>query len=572
MKKINLLIFGILIFIVLTPLILAYRAPPAPPVVIDGNVTIDNESITEGPKESIYFYYNKTVSGGGNLSLNISLWDGETLVMENITNNFGIFWFVLPNIDNPITHNDDPNCIIYDYCVPCVTGFGPDKCIEGYYEDTVFTMKIDNSSKNISLGIDYTKEILEYIGFADNDGDSYPGDVDCDDSNPNIHPWAQELCNGIDDNCLAGIDENINDTYNGTNVGICQEEIKTCNNGTWEIVQQRIFPELEFENTSMCDGLDNNCDGLIDNDMPQIFNGSIIGTCQPEIKSCINETWQIIQIRIDPSNEFCDGLDTDCDGVLDGNEGFDPKACGESGCEGITFCEDTGYGDCTSKGNVCDSWGAFECSPDELTFAAQYIENMNTQYCGAQGLCDGNVDFESTILDNCTEFQYCSIDNLGCYDSGYDIVLDIDLPLGESLISIPFETDDDTITSVLDSIDGEYLTVQYFNEVYRVGQRSNLNIIEPKKGYRINMNNPANLIVYGTKPNDCSINLQEGWNLVSYMSQTDKTILEALASINYHQVKDTNSILSDSDMMEYGRGYFIYMNESSTLNYPEDIC
>ncbi|MFH2008107.1 MAG: putative metal-binding motif-containing protein [bacterium] len=41
----------------------------------------------------------------------------------------------------------------------------------------------------------------------DNDGDGYNAAVDCDDTNPLVSPGAVELCNGIDDNCNGLVDE-----------------------------------------------------------------------------------------------------------------------------------------------------------------------------------------------------------------------------------------------------------------------------------------------------------------------------------------------------------------------------
>jgi hypothetical protein len=79
--------------------------------------------------------------------------------------------------------------------------------------------------------------------------------------------------------------------------------------------------------------------------------------------------------------EICNGIDDDGDGVLDGDEGFPPVTCGEENCSGIKFCEDTGYGNCTSQNQAC---GALRC---------EYLNNACEEYsdilytCSEDGIC-----------------------------------------------------------------------------------------------------------------------------------------------------------------------------------------
>ncbi len=50
-------------------------------------------------------------------------------------------------------------------------------------------------------------------GHVDLDNDGYASDVDCDDNDPLVNPGATEVCDGIDNDCDAQVDEGLLNTY-----------------------------------------------------------------------------------------------------------------------------------------------------------------------------------------------------------------------------------------------------------------------------------------------------------------------------------------------------------------------
>jgi hypothetical protein len=124
---------------------------------------------------------------------------------------------------------------------------------------------------------------LDTSAPVDADEDGYGVDADCDDTDPAIYPGADELCDGVDNNCNGVADEGFADTD--------MDDVADC------------------ADAETCDGADNDGDGAVDEDFAD-GDGDALADCL--------------------DSEECDGLDNDGDGRTD--EGYDGDGDGWLPC------------------------------------------------------------------------------------------------------------------------------------------------------------------------------------------------------------------------------------------------
>ena len=180
-------------------------------------------------------------------------------------------------------------------------------------------------------------------GEFDRDGDGAPGCADCLDVNPAVYPGAEEVCNGLDDDCDGSPDAP------GENTDADGDGVATCFD--CDDAEPTVLPG----GTEVCDGLDNDCDPATDEGGDADGDGFTLcdGDCA-DLDALVNPS----------AEDICDEIDNDCDGTVDGvdADGDGSLLCGGD-CDDQEATVAPGLAElCDGIDNDCDG----ELPPEEL--------------------------------------------------------------------------------------------------------------------------------------------------------------------------------------------------------------
>lgn len=206
-----------------------------------------------------------------------------------------------------------------------------------------------------------------------------------------------EVCNGYDDDCDGVVDGMSQACYTGPagtrDKGICHDGTQACAVTTPGTPAWGACVGQQQPTTEICNGLDDDCNGKVDDGIASPTPGEVTGDACCNSKApgtkcgtgqCVKGAWQCAGSVVvcansgAPSNETCDNEDNDCDGTVDNIPGLGGDCVAPGGCAGKLLCD--------------SALMQLECKPN----GAAGVEQCN----GKDDDCDGKIDEVEDVMVN----------------------------------------------------------------------------------------------------------------------------------------------------------------------------
>ncbi len=252
---------------------------------------------------------------------------------------------------------------------------------------------------------------------VDADHDGVLQEYDCDDDDRFTYPGAPEICDGKDNDCDDQVDEGVQEVFysdaDGDGFGDPDSPVLACEPGQGLVADSNDCddsdPERNPSAAETCDGLDNNCNGAVDEGMddgPWYLDADSDGHGDPEVsvEDCEIPTGYVeagddcddSQPDVFPGNEeHCDGLDNDCDLAVDEYDAVDI----------VTWYADAdsdGYGNPDEPLLSCEPPEGYVLDDGDCDDSRADVNPGATEVCDEYDTdenCNGYADSEDSTLD-----------------------------------------------------------------------------------------------------------------------------------------------------------------------------
>jgi hypothetical protein len=224
---------------------------------------------------------------------------------------------------------------------------------------------------------------------------------------------ANEVCDGADNDCDGEIDEELGQTACG--LGNCLKNVANCMDG-----KNNNCNPFEGAGAEECDGEDNDCDGLTDEEQGQLTCG--LGNCVHTLPACDDGEAQVCDPLADAGVEICDGFDNDCDGLVD-------ETLGQSTC-GLGLCDHTVKNCLDGEEQLCDPLAGAKgemCDGADNDCDGETDEELGETSCG-NGVCAHIVaNCSGGIIQVCNPFDGAGPETCDGLDNDCDGLVDEEL-------------------------------------------------------------------------------------------------------------------------------------------------